>query len=171
MPDKKDIQAVNWFRRIALGLTAILSIAFVITGAIAWGMAIGTWARDGYSFHGWGLIDWTIGMISAAVVAPGLLLAGLFFRFVPWDRAPQASLGLAIVSVTFILATVLIYSDTDTATDSFEVVLLQGNCILGLFVLSLPPFLHWYNAPGPVMAAGVTPAAKVRQDVLDRKEG
>jgi hypothetical protein len=61
-------------------------------------------------------------------------------------RWPLASLSLAILSAGFLIATFLIYSRTGNGADSFEVVLLQGLCILGLFILSLPPFLHWWFA-------------------------
>ncbi|MDB5522678.1 MAG: hypothetical protein JWM58_441 [Rhizobium sp.] len=149
-----------WLIRILFGLWALVSIACIMTGGSAWGYGIARWAEDHYLFKGWGMIDWIVGLFGGGIVAAGLLLAGFFFRFLSWNKAPLASLGLAVVSVAFLIATFLIYSQTGNADDSNEVVLLQGICILGLFVLALPPFLHWMLArPRPASATTKIPRA------------
>ena len=142
-----------WVGRLVLALLAVLGLAGIFVGMVPYGMAIGSWADAGYEFTGWGVLDWLVGLIGAAMVAAGLLFGGFFFRFVPWSGAPLASLGVAVLSAMFIIATFAIFSRTSNSDDSMEVMLLQVVCILCLFVLSLPPFLHWLKAKRPVSLA------------------
>ena len=75
-----------------------------------------------------------------------LIIFGLMLRLLDWRRAPLASLVLAVLGTGFIIATYLIFSDTNTTSDSIEVVFLQGCCIVLLLLVALPPFLHWAMA-------------------------
>jgi hypothetical protein len=132
--------------KIALGVLVVFSLACILTGGTPYVMAIQSWAEHDHLFTGFLLIDWLVGLLGGAVIAVGLLIAGLVLRFLRWNRAPLASLMLSIMSTSFILTTFLIYSMTGNADDSVEVVVLQALCILGLFVIPLPQFLHWLLA-------------------------
>jgi hypothetical protein len=139
-------EKVGTARMIALILLAIASLACLIAGGTPYAMAIETWVDKGYIFQGFELIDWLVGLIGAAIVAAGLLLAGIVLRLLRWRHASFASLLLSAVSAAFLVATFVIYSQTGHGENSIEVVLLQALCIVGLFVIALPPFLHWLFA-------------------------
>lgn len=145
-------------RMVALILLALVSLACLMAGGTPYVMAIETWADHGHVFRGFELIDWLIGLIGAAIVAVGLVVAGIVLRLLQWTYAPLASLLLSIASAGFLIATLLIYSQTGNGENSIEVVLLQGLCILGLFVIALPPFLHWLLAKRRPSAADLPKA-------------
>ena len=135
-----------WLGRIALAVLGILSLICIFTGGIFYGWIVSDWMQSGTPFSGLQMLGWVLGLIAAGGVCAGLLLAGIAFRFLAWRHAPRASLVLAAISVLFIIATYAIFSDTGRSDDSIEVVFLQALCILCLFVVSLPPFLHWLLA-------------------------
>lgn len=150
MADTNETTGV-WVGRIALGLLAVLSLACIVTGGIFYFWVVGDYLQDDSPFVGLQMLGWILGLMAAGVVMAGFLLAGLLFRFLPWSHAPLASLILSIVSVFFVIATYLVFSDTGNGDNSIEVVLLQGACIVCLIVVALPPFLHWARAkPKPV---------------------
>jgi hypothetical protein len=139
-------EKISVLRMVALITLALVSLACLIAGGTPYVMAIQTWADHGHVFQGFELIDWLVGLIGAAIVAVGLVVAGIILRLLPWKHAPFAGLLLSIASAGFLIATFVIYSQTGNGENSIEVVLLQGLCILGLFVIALPPFLHWLFA-------------------------
>lgn len=146
-------------RLVALVLLALVSLACLVAGGTPYFLAIETWAEKGHVFQGFEMIDWLIGLVGAAIVALGLVAAGIALRLMPWRRAPLASLLLSIASAGFLVATFLIYSQTGNSENSIEVVLLQGLCIIGLFAIALPPFLHWLLARRPPSAADLPKAS------------
>jgi hypothetical protein len=151
---QQNTSAGGWLIWMLFGFMALVSIACIATGGAACGYAIQTWAEHDYLFSGWGMIDWLVGLLGAGLVGVGLLIAGFFFRFINWDRAPIASLGLSIVSTACILGVYTIFSQTNNSSDSVDMLILQAGSILSLLIVALPPFLHWFTtrqtpAPSP----------------------
>jgi len=160
----RDPAGRPWLIPILFGLMGAVSLGCIVTGAIPYGYAIDQWAGDGYIFKGWGLLDWLIGMMGAGLIDVGLLIAGFFFRFIGWHRAPLASLCLSVVSVVFILTTYLIYTQTSDSDRDIDTLILQGTGALSLLIVSLPPFLHWMSASRtlPIAApATASPASDI----------
>jgi hypothetical protein len=140
-----------WAGRLLLGLLALLSAAFMVSGGFFYGWVVADYLQYDSPFTGLQMLGWMLGLFAAGVVSVGLLLAGVLFRLMPWSRAPLASLALAMTAVGFVILTYLVFSDTGHGGDSIEVVVLRGVCIIYLFVIALPPFLHWVKAkPEPV---------------------
>jgi uncharacterized membrane protein len=143
MADNQD--RVGSGARIAL-LVILGIIAFVLAlpGVVVYWSVVEEWASDPRGFHDIeGAINWLFGVCATAAIAAALIIVGVMLRLLNWRRAPVASLALALLSTGFIIATYLIFSDTNTSSDSIEVVFLQGCCIVLLLLVALPPFLHW----------------------------
>lgn len=136
----------TWVGLTLLGLLALLSLACIAVGGIFYIWIFIDWSQGSSGFTGLQMIGWLFGLIAAAVIGLGLMLAGLLLRFPRWHHAPLASLALAVLSTGLIIMTYLVYSDTGNGPDSIEVVLLQAGCIVALFVVPLPLFLHWLQA-------------------------
>lgn len=147
-----------WAGRILLGLLALLSLACILSGGFFYGWVVSDYLQDDKPFAGLQMLGWILGLLAAGVVSVGMLLAGVLFRLMPWSRAPLASLGLAILAVSFVMLTYLVFSDTGNGGNSIEVVALRGVCIVYLFLIALPPFLHWLRAK-PTPAIPQTPEA------------
>jgi hypothetical protein len=121
-----------------------VGLALLVFGGSVYFTVVGQWAVDPRGFHGIdGAVNWVIGILAAIAVAGGLILAGIVLRLMRWNRARLASLVLAILGASFVIGTYLVFSDASTSDDSFELVLLQGCCIVLLLLVALPPFLHW----------------------------
>jgi len=131
---------------IMLAVLAAASLACIIAGGIFYGWVVADYLHYDSPFTGLQMLGWILGLMAAGVVMAGFLLAGVLFRFLPWPHAPLASLFLAVLSVLFIIATYLVFSDTGNGSDSIEVFVLKACCIMMLPVVALPPFLHWWNA-------------------------
>lgn len=128
-------------------------LALLVPGAFVYLTVVGEWADRSTGFSGIdGAVGWLFGLCAAAAIAVALIIAGIMLRLAHWRRAPLASLCLAVLSVAFIIATYIVFSDTDTTDDSIEIVLLQGCCIVALLAVALPPFLHWVTTkPQPTL--------------------
>ena len=148
----------RWLIWTLLGLMAGISLALAGAGGTLWVDAVGTWSDHDYLFSGWQMLDWFFGLIGAAMVGIGLLVAGLVLRFVPWARASLASLVLSIVALVFNLGTYGIFSRIQSGLHSLDLLILQSGCVLGLFIVVLPPFLHWLHAK-PAGSAAMPPRA------------
>jgi hypothetical protein len=134
----------TWLIWMLFGIMGAISLACIGTGGSAWGYAIMTWIEHDYLFSGWGMLDWFVGLLGATLVGVGLLIAGFFFRFIQWRRAQAGSLAVSILSLAFILGTYAIFSQTQDGINTVDIIILQAGCLLGLFIVVLPPFLHWY---------------------------
>jgi len=146
--DRADSLA-GWILIVIFGIVA-LGLLFV--GSTIYYMIVVDWVESASGFRGpEGWVGWIFGVLSAIAIGVGLILVGICIRLARWSRAPLASLGLSVLSVGFIIFTYYVFSDTNTSSDSFEVVLLQGCCIVMLLLVALPPFLHWAMAK-PVVA-------------------
>lgn len=143
MADNQD--RVGTGARIALlVILGVVALVVLIPGITVYWMVIEDWAADGRGFHDIdGAINWFFGVCAAIAIAAGLIIVGVMLRLLSWRRATLASLVLSIASVGFIIATYWVFSDTNTSSDSIEVVILQGCCIVMLLLVALPPFLHW----------------------------
>lgn len=130
-----------WAGRAAFAIFALLGLACLALGGSVFTASVSAWYDGGDGLKD--MLSWIFGLVAAVVVAAGLLFAGLALRFMRWGGAPKASLLLSILSAGFVILTYWIFSKTGNPSDSIEVVILQGICILLLFVVSLPPFLHW----------------------------
>jgi peptidoglycan/LPS O-acetylase OafA/YrhL len=127
-----------------LVVLGIVALVFALPGAIVYWAVVEDWAGDPRGFHGIdGAINWLFGVCATGAIAAGIIIIGVMLRLLRWRRAPLASLALSVLSTAFIIATYLIFSDTNTSPDSIEVVFLQGCCIVLLLLVALPPFLHW----------------------------
>lgn len=131
--------------RIAvLVILGIVALIIALPGATVYWLVVEDWAGDPRGFHDMdGAINWLFGICATGAIAAGLIVFGVMLRLLRRRQAPLASLALSVLSAAFIIATYLIFSDTDTTPDSIEVVFLQGCCIVLLLLVALPPFLHW----------------------------
>ena len=131
-------------RIVLLVILGIVALTFLAPGVIVYGAVVEGWAGNSRGFHDIsGAINWLFGVCATGAIAVGLVVVGVMLRLLAWSRAALASLVLAVLSAAFIIATYWIFSDTDTSSDSIEVVFLQGYCIVLLLLVTLPPFLHW----------------------------
>lgn len=131
-------------RVILLAVLAFFALGLALPGAAVYLSVVDEWAGSSRGFYGIeGAIGWLFGMIAAAAIAAGLILGGIFLRVLRWSRAPLASLLLSILGAAFVIATYLVFSDTNTTPDSIEIVLLQAASLAMLVLVALPPFLHW----------------------------
>ncbi|MDB5551672.1 MAG: hypothetical protein JWL86_1656 [Rhizobium sp.] len=152
MPETNDVPAslAKW---ILLAVLAVISLGLIVPAATIYMIVVGEWADSASGFHGIdGAVGWLFGLCSAAAIGAGLLIAGIMIRMLHSQWAPLASLGLAIVSAGFIIATYLVFSDTGNGSDSIEVFFLMVCSVVSMLVVALPPFLHWALAkPKPVI--------------------
>lgn len=129
---------------VLLVVLGIVALVLALPGAIVYGAVVEDWAGDPRGFHDIdGAINWLFGICATGAIAAGLIIIGVMLRLLRWRQAPLASLALSVSSTAFIIATYLIFSDTNTTPGSIEVVFLQGCCIVLLLLVALPPFLHW----------------------------
>ena len=129
---------------VVLVVLGIVALVFALPGATVYWAVVEDWAGDPRGFHDIdGAINWLFGVCATGAIAAGIIIIGVMLRLLRWRRAPLASLALSVLSTAFIIATYLIFSDTNTSPDSIEVVFLQGCCIVLLLLVALPPFLHW----------------------------
>lgn len=153
MAETNDVPAslAKW---ILLAVLAVIGLGLIVPAATVYMMVVSEWADSSHGFHGIdGAVGWLFGLCAAAAIAAGLLVLGIMIRLLHWPWAPLASLGLAVVSTGFIIATYLVFSDTGNGSDSIEVFVLMVCCIILLLAVALPPFLHWALAkPKPVVA-------------------
>ncbi len=134
-------------RVVLLGVLLFFALGLALPGGVVYLTVVDEWAASSRGFYGIeGAVGWLFGVCAAAAVAAGLIIGGIVLRLLPWRRGPLASLVLAILSTGFIIATYLIFSDTNTSPDSIEVILLRVFCIAMLVLVALPPFLHWAMA-------------------------
>lgn len=145
MNDNEDTMGL-WAGRVVLGLLALSSLACILSGGFFYVWIVAEYLEDGGPWTGLQMIAWLIGLVAAGVVALGFVIGGIALRLFPSPQAPLASLGLAIVAVGFVIVTYLVFSDTGHGSDSIEVVVLQGLCLVYLPLVPLPPFLHWLRA-------------------------
>ena len=143
MAENQD-KAGSAARIVMLVILAIIALVLALPGAIVYWAVVEEWAGDPRGFHDIeGAINWLFGVCATGAIAVGLIIFGVMLRLLHWRGAPLASLVLAVLCTGFIIATYLIFSDTNTTADSIEVVFLQGSCIVLLLLVALPPFLHW----------------------------
>lgn len=145
-------------RIVLLVILGIVALALTVPGVIVYWIVVEDWAGDASGFHDIdGAINWLFGLCAAGAIAAGIIVMGTILRVIRWKQARLASLALAVLSTGFIIATYLIFSDTNTTSDSIEVVFLQGCCILLLLLVALPPFLHWVMAKPESLPAPTDP--------------
>jgi hypothetical protein len=142
--DDRANSLAGWILIVILGAIGVCLIA---AGGSVYAFIVGEWADSASGFSGpEGWVGWIFGMAAALAIAVGLIFVGIGLRLARWRHAPLASLGLSVLAVGFIIFTYYVFSDTNTSSDSFEILLLQGCCILLLLLVALPPFLHWAMA-------------------------
>jgi hypothetical protein len=142
--DQSEDKVGSAARVIVLAVLAFFALGLALPGAAVYLTVIDEWANSPRGFHSIeGAIDWLFGVIAAAAIVMGLILFGVMLRLLRWKRAPLASLILSMLAAGFVIATYLIFSDTDTAPDSIEIVFLQAVSLAMLILAALPPFLHW----------------------------
>jgi hypothetical protein len=157
MAEATGERKTGWLGGTAGVLLVIMGLICLGIGGTPFSFVLSDWIAHGYVFENIEMaFDWVFGLIGAGIMALGLVFFGIFFRIVRW---PLGSLLLSAIAVGFLIATFVIYSRTGNAPDSIEIVLLEGLSILGLFVVALPPFLHWLLAKRQVPVAGNLPKA------------
>lgn len=146
-PGSADDRADSLAGWILIAIFGAIGIGLIAVGGSVYSFIVGEWAETANVFRGpEGWIGWILGMAAAIAVGIGAALVGICLRIARWSRAPLASLVLSVLAVGFIIFTYYVFSDTNTSSDSFEIVLLQGCCIVMLIIVALPPFLHWAMA-------------------------
>lgn len=139
-------------RVILLAILAFFALGLALPGAAVYLTVVDDWASSPRGFYGIeGAIGWLFGIVAAGAIAIGLILGGIILRVVRWKRAPLASLFLSILAAGFVIATYLVFSDTNTTPDSIEIVFLQAASLVMLVLVALPPFLHWAMAKPAVV--------------------
>jgi hypothetical protein len=152
---ESGVAPTDWPRVIVVGILGLIGVAAIVAGSILYFWIIADYIEAGaVPFAGFQLLGWIVGLISAGVMAVGLIILGVALRLIDWRNAPRASLVLAIVSVLLDMLTYGVFSNTGHGPNSVEIVLLQGACILALFLVPLPPFLHWLWAKPAVVDIG-----------------
>ena len=145
--DQSEDKVGSGARVILVAVLAFFALGLVLPGAAVYLTVVEDWANDPRGFYGIeGAIGWLFGVIAAGAIAIGLILAGIMLRVLRWRRAPLASLVLSILAAGFVIATYLVFSDTNTTPDSIEIVFLQAASLAMLVLAALPPFLHWAMA-------------------------
>lgn len=146
-PGSADDKADSLAGWILIGIFGTIGAVLIAFGSIVYIPIVETWAGDPRGFYGIdGAVKWIIGLMAALAIAVGLVLAGIVMRLLRCQQAPRASLVLAILGAGFVIGTYLVFSDTGHSDNSIEIVVLQACCIALLFVVPLPPFLHWAMA-------------------------
>ena len=86
-----------------------------------------------------------IGLAAVLILLPAIVI-GIILRYARWNRAPSASLVLAIIiGGTGALSTGML--QTTVVSGDFEsYLMLMFFSVAGIVVGALPPFLHWWNA-------------------------
>lgn len=157
MVDTTGERRTGWLGGTVGVILVIMGLICLSVGGTPFSFVLSEWIAHGYVFENIEMaFDWVFGLIGAGIIALGLVFFGIFLRIVRW---PVGSLLLSIIAAGFLLATFLIYSRTGNPPDSIEIVILEGLCILGLFVVALPPFLHWLLARRRAAVAGNLPKA------------
>jgi hypothetical protein len=131
-------------------LRIILAILLGIPGIIGicvFGVLVGMWIYEGFRFNQsdvWILPVFVIG--AESFICFSVLTIGIVLRYARWQRATTASLVLAILSAAVIVIGYQFMLDCLAADDTDDRLTSLVFSILGLIVISVPPFLHWWNA-------------------------
>jgi hypothetical protein len=153
--NENDDKVGSWSRIILLTFLVLLALTLILPGAVVYQSVIEDWANDPRGFYGIeGAVNWIFGVCGAGAIAAGLIIVGVILRLMRQTWITLASLALSIASVGFIILTYYVFSDANTTSNSIEIVFLQACCIALLFLVALPPFLHWAlakpaTAPAP----------------------
>ena len=85
-------------------------------------------------------------IVSAALVAPSIILTGIILRYARWRKAPTASLVLAVVYFAADIIGAGLFERTigPVDTETWQQLLLWSG--IGLLIGALPPFLHWWKS-------------------------
>lgn len=146
--DDKADNLAGWILTVIFG---VIALGLLFIGSTVYYMIVTEWADSTSGFSGpEGWVGWIFGMAAAIANGVGAILLGICLRLGRWRGAPLASLALSLCAVGFVIFTYYVFSDTNTSSDSFEIVLLQGCCIVMLLLVALPPFLHWAMAKPPL---------------------
>ncbi len=135
-------------------LRIILAILLGIPGIIGIGafvVLVGMWLAEGFRFDQsdvWILPVFVIG--AESFVCFSVLTIGIVLRYARWQRAPTASLVLAILSAVVIVIGYQLLLDCLAVDNTDDRQLALVFSVLGLVIISVPPLLHWWNAKKPV---------------------
>lgn len=132
--------------RIILAVICLLpaAIGLLTTGAIT-----AAFVYEGFQFKPSDEIWMQIflGVAGFFIAVPAIAI-GVILRFARWQRAPSASLVVAIIAagsgflITGMLRTTVVAGDTEAYVTLF----FFG--IAGIVAAALPPFLHWWKSSG-----------------------
>ena len=131
-------------------LRIILAILLLIPGLLGlavFGFWVGSWSYQGFGFLTSDR-EWAPLFIIPSVVFILFSVAtvGIVLRFARWRKATTASLVLSIVSVVSIVLGYQLMLDSFTPDDAESPTITLVAAIISLIVISVPPFLHWWNA-------------------------
>ena len=130
--------------RIILAVVCLLPAAI---GLLTAGAITAAFVYEGFQFKASDEI-WMQIFLGAAgfFIAVPAIAIGIILRFARWQRAPSASLVLAIIAagsgflITGMLRTTVVAGDTE----AYVALFLVG--IAAIVAAALPPFLHWWNS-------------------------
>ena len=128
-------------------MLAILLLIPGLLGLVVFGFWVGAWIYEGFGFldsdRGWMPL---FIIPSVAFILFSVATVGIVLRFARWGKAPTASLVLSIVSAVTIVLGYQLMLDSFTPDDTESPTLTLVASIIGLVVISVPPFLHWWKA-------------------------
>jgi hypothetical protein len=128
-------------------LFAVLCLVPAVIALLVIAAIFGTFVYEGFQFRPsdevW--MQLFLGAAAILVLLPAIAI-GVILRFARWQRAPTASLVLAILVggsgalVSGMLQTTVIAGDTESY------ITLMMFSVAGIVIGALPPLLHWWNA-------------------------
>jgi hypothetical protein len=127
-------------------LAVLLGIPGLI-GLVVFATMIGEWLHEGYQFKQSDLWLMPVFLIGAqSFICFSVLTIGIILRYARWQRAPLASVVLAILAAVVIVIGYQLMLDCLQPDDSEDRQLALVFSIVGLIVIAVPPFLHWWKA-------------------------
>ncbi|MDB5522677.1 MAG: hypothetical protein JWM58_440 [Rhizobium sp.] len=127
-------------------LLAILLLIPGIIGLVVLGFWVVAWSYEGFRFLDSNR-NWIPLFIipSVAFILFSVATVGIVLRFARWGKAPTASLALSITSIVTIVIGYQLLLDSFNADDTESPTLTLVASIVALMIISVPPFLHWWN--------------------------
>jgi FlaA1/EpsC-like NDP-sugar epimerase len=133
--------------RTAVILRTILSVLLLIPGVFGLAVLVAMaaiWVAEGFRYQA-DAAPWMLLYIvpAALLIQFTVLTIGVVLRFARWQRAPVASLVLAITSVVTIVLAYLLLLACLTPDDTQTPVIALVVALAAVALVAGPPFLHW----------------------------
>jgi hypothetical protein len=127
-------------------LAILLGIPGII-GLVVFATLVGEWLQEGFQFKQSDLWLMPLFLIGAeSCICFSVLTIGVVLRFARWKRAPMASLVLVVLTAAVIVLGYQLMLDCLQPDDTEDRQLALVFAVIGLIVVAVPPFLHWWKA-------------------------